>query len=236
MLSTGTYDFPGGEVLLVDKPAEWTSFDVVNKIRHMLRHHLGIKKIKVGHAGTLDPLATGLLLICVGKATKRINEFTGLDKEYTGTFFIGATTPSYDRETETDQVYETSHIGPDQIIDATKQFLGDIEQIPPVFSALKVDGTRAYIRARKNEDVTMPPRDVHIHEFEITHAAIPETSFRVLCSKGTYIRSLAYDFGKSLKSGAYIQNLRRTRIGNFRIEDAVSIPDLEEIIIRQIDK
>ena len=119
---------------MVDKPAEWTSFDVVNKIRHMLRHHLGIKKIKVGHAGTLDPLATGLLLICVGKATKRINEFTGLDKEYTGTFFIGATTPSYDRETETDQVYETSHIGPDQIIDATKQFLGDIEQIPPVYS------------------------------------------------------------------------------------------------------
>lgn len=236
MLSTGTYDFPGGEVLLVDKPAEWTSFDVVNKIRHMLRHHLGIKKIKVGHAGTLDPLATGLLLICVGKATKRINEFTGLDKEYTGTFFIGATTPSYDRETETDQVYETSHISPDQIIDATKQFIGDIKQIPPVFSALKVDGTRAYIRARKNEHVTMPPREVHIHEFEITHTAIPETSFRVLCSKGTYIRSLAYDFGKSLKSGAYIQNLRRTKIGNFRIEDAVSIPDLEEIIIRQINK
>jgi len=229
------YDFPAGEVLLVDKPTEWTSFDVVNKIRLMLKQHLGIKKIKVGHAGTLDPLATGLLLVCVGKATKRINEFTGLDKEYTGTFYIGATTPSYDHETEIDQEFDTSHITEDMIRQATKGFLGTIKQIPPTYSAIKVDGTRAYKKARDNEKVEMPVREVRIDEFEIIDAGIPESSFRVLCSKGTYIRSLAHDFGKTLESGAYIRSLRRTSIGDHRVEDAISIAQIEQFLIGQSD-
>lgn len=224
------YDFPAGEVLLIDKPSDWTSFDVVNKTRLMFKQHLGIKKIKVGHAGTLDPLATGLLLVCVGKATKRINEFTGLDKEYTGTFYIGATTPSFDRETEVDQEFDSSHITEDMIEEATKDFLGTIQQIPPTYSAIKVDGTRAYKKARGNEKIEMPVREVRIHEFEITDAGIPESSFRVLCSKGTYIRSLAHDFGKSLECGAYIQSLRRTCIGEYRVEDAISIQQLEQFL------
>ncbi len=224
------YDFPAGEVLLIDKPSDWTSFDVVNKTRLMFKQHLGIKKIKVGHAGTLDPLATGLLLVCVGKATKRINEFTGLDKEYTGTFYIGATTPSFDQETEVDQEFDTSHITKDMIKKAPKNFLGTIQQIPPTYSAIKVDGTRAYKKARENEKIEMPVREVRIHEFEITEAGVPESSFRVLCSKGTYIRSLAHDFGKSLECGAYIQSLRRTRIGEYRVEDAINIQQLEQFL------
>jgi tRNA pseudouridine55 synthase len=230
------YDFPEGEMLLIDKPSDWTSFDVVNKIRHMMRRHLGIKKIKVGHAGTLDPLATGLLLVCVGKATKKINEFTGLDKEYTGTLFIGATTPSYDKETKVDQEFDTAHISEEMIRQASKQFIGKIKQIPPIYSAIKVDGTRAYKMARGNEKVVMPEREVHIHEFEITEAGIPESSFRVSCSKGTYIRSLAHDFGKSLECGAYIQSLRRTRIGDHKVEDSISIPQLAEFLTGQADK
>lgn len=230
------YDFPAGEVLLIDKPTDWTSFDVVNKIRHLMRQHLGIKKIKVGHAGTLDPLATGLLLVCVGKATKKINEFTGLDKEYTGTLFLGATTPSYDRETDVDQEFETAHISEEMILEASKQFLGKIKQIPPVYSAIKVDGTRAYKMARGNEKVDMPEREVYIHEFEISEAGIPESTFKVSCSKGTYIRSLAHDFGKSLECGAYIQSLRRTRIGNHKVEDSISIPQLEKFLARLANK
>jgi len=222
-----TYDFPEGEVLLIDKPASWTSFDVVNKIRLMMKQYLGIKKIKVGHAGTLDPLATGLLLVCVGKATKRINEYTGLNKEYTGSFHIGATTPSYDAETEVEQEYDTSHITEDLIRKTTVNFLGRIEQTPPAYSAIKVDGTRAYIKARENEKITIPAREVEIYEFEISEAGIPDTSFRVLCSKGTYVRSLAYDFGKTLKSGAYIKSLRRTKIGAYSVEDAISLTQLE---------
>jgi tRNA pseudouridine55 synthase len=231
-----TYDFLAGEILLIDKPTEWTSFDVVNKIRLMMRQHLGIKKIKVGHAGTLDPLATGLLLVCVGKATKQINSYTGLDKEYTGTLFLGATTPSYDTETEVDREFDTSHISEKQIIEAAAGFVGRITQTPPAYSAIKVDGTRAYKMARENEKVKIPEREVHVHEFEIIRAGIPETSFRVSCSKGTYIRSLAYDLGKSLNSGAYIKLLRRTRIGDFRVEEAISIPQLEEILIGQSNK
>ncbi len=230
------YDFPAGEVLLIDKPREWTLFDVVNKVRHALRFHLGIKKIKAGHAGTLDPLATGLLIVCVGSETKRINEYTGLDKEYTGTFYIGATTPSYDLETETDEEFDTSHITEDQILDATKGFIGSIRQTPPAYSALKVDGKRAYRLARGNEIVSMPEREVQIMEFEITRAGIPETDFRVACAKGTYIRSLAYDFGKTLKSGAYIQSLRRTRIGGHGIEDAVTISQLDNFLAGQAKK
>jgi len=230
------YDFPEGEVLLIDKPTEWTSFDVVNKVRHALRFHLGIRKIKVGHAGTLDPLATGLLLVCVGKATKKINEYTGLDKEYTGTFYIGATTPSYDSETEVDQEFETSHISEDQIMDATHEFIGVIKQTPPAYSAIKVDGKRAYRLARGNEKVSMPEREVQIMEFEITRAGIPETDFRVSCAKGTYIRSLAYDFGKSLQSGAYIQSLRRTRIGDHGIEEALTVQQLDDLLAEQAKK
>lgn len=233
MTSLKTYNFPEGELLLVDKPAEWTSFDVVNKVRHMLRHHLGIKKIKVGHAGTLDPLATGLLLVCVGKQTKQISTYTGLDKEYVGTFYIGATTPSYDSETEVDEEFETSHINDEMIRDAAQTFRGTISQIPPIFSAIRVEGTRAYKRARDKEDVKMAPREVNIQAFDIEQAGIPETNFRVECSKGTYIRSLAYDFGKALGSGAYLKLLRRTKIGEYHVDDAFSIPELEEVISSQ---
>lgn len=221
------YNFPEGELLLIDKPSGWTSFDVVNKIRHMMRYHLKIKKIKVGHAGTLDPLATGLLLVCVGKATKRIPEFTGFDKEYTGTFFIGATTPSYDQETEVDKSFATSHIDPGLIARTAAQFTGKIMQVPPAYSAIKVDGTRSYLKARLNQEVNIPPREVIIHEFEIVEAGVPETVFRVLCSKGTYIRSLAHDFGKAMKSGAYLSELRRTRIGPHHIDDALHLDELE---------
>lgn len=224
------YNFIEGELLLIDKPATWTSFDVVNKIRYMLKHHLGVKKIKVGHAGTLDPLATGLLLVCTGKFTKRIQEFTGLDKEYTGTLYIGATTPSYDLETEVDEYFETAHITGDIILETAKGFTGPIMQVPPAFSAIKIDGTRSYRRAREKQEVKLQPREVKIHEFEILDAAIPETSFRVSCSKGTYIRSLAYDFGEALGSGAYLKNLRRTQIGPYRIDDALSIAKVEELL------
>ena len=234
MLSSRKYNFPEGEILLIDKPASWTSFDVVNKIRYMIKHHLGIRKIKVGHAGTLDPLATGLLIVCTGKATKQISGLTGMDKEYTGTFYLGATTPSFDRETAIDQTYNIDHISANLIQDTAKKFVGSIEQIPPAFSAVRINGTRAYKKARKQEDVKLSPRQVDIYEFEITRTGVPETSFRVLCSKGTYIRSLAYDFGKSLNSGAYLYSLCRTRIGNFSIEDAISIQDLEkEMILMQ---
>ena len=225
-----TYDFPAGEVLLIDKPLQWTSFDVVNKIRHMLRHHLGVKKLKVGHAGTLDPLATGLLIICVGKATKRINKFMGLDKEYTGTFFIGGTTPSFDLETEADYSFDTSHISEQLIRETAKSFTGKINQVPPVYSAVKIDGKRVYLSARKKENVDIPARQVIIHEFEILEAGVPETAFRVKCSKGTYIRTLASDFGKALQSGAYLQSLRRIRIGEYHIDDAITIQEFEKFL------
>lgn len=194
----------------------------------MIRDHFGIKKIKVGHAGTLDPLATGLLLVCVGKATKRIPEFTGLDKEYTGTFFIGATTPSYDLETEVNQHYDTTHITEKMITDAAKGFVGTIKQVPPAYSAIKVDGKRSYMQARKNLEVKLQAREVTIREFEVLNAGIPETRFRVLCSKGTYIRSLAHDLGKALDSGAYLKLLRRTKIGSFNIEQALQIEELKK--------
>ena len=231
-----TYDFQAGEVLLIDKPPEWTSFDVVNKIRHMLRHHLGIKKIKVGHAGTLDPLASGLLLVCVGKATKRINEYAGLDKEYTGTFFIGGTTPSFDLETEANYEYDTSHISEELIRETAKSFMGKISQVPPAYSAVKINGKRAYLSARKKESVDIPAREVFIHEFELLEAGVPETKFRIRCSKGTYIRTLANDFGKALKSGAYLQSLRRTRIGEYHVDKAVSIQELESFLNRLFDR
>jgi tRNA pseudouridine55 synthase len=219
--------FKSGQVLLFDKPLEWTSFQLVNKVRWLIRSHCGIKKIKVGHAGTLDPLATGLLVICTGKFTKRINEFQGQEKEYTGTITLGATTPSYDLETEVDETFPTSHITKEKLQEATKEFIGEIQQYPPVFSALKKDGKRLYEYARKGEEVKIDPRTVTVSSFELTNIKLPKVGFKVVCSKGTYIRSLAHDFGSAVESGAHLSALRRTRIGDFKIEDAF---DLEGFI------
>ena len=215
-------DFLSGQVLLIDKPMHWTSFQAVNKLRWEIRHAYNIKKIKVGHAGTLDPLATGLLIICTGKMTKQINTFQGQDKEYTGTFIIGSTTPSFDLETEIDKRYPTDHITADLIHETTKQFIGQLDQFPPVFSAIKKDGKRLYEFARAGEDVEIKSRRVSISEFEITNIDGNTISFRVVCSKGTYIRSLAHDFGKTLQSGAHLSALRRTKIGDYHVNDAVS--------------
>ncbi len=216
-------DYKNGQVLLIDKPLEWTSFQAVNKIRWHIRKRFDIKKIKVGHAGTLDPLATGLLVICTGKQTKSINEYQGQIKEYTGTFTLGATTPSYDLETEIDHTFDTTHITEELIHNTTQQFIGNIQQQPPIFSALKKDGKRLYEIARKGETTEIPTREIHISEFEITAIQFPKVDFRVVCSKGTYIRSLAFDFGKALNSGAHLSALRRTKIGNFSVENATSI-------------
>ena len=216
-------DYKNGQVLLIDKPLEWTSFQAVNKIRWHIRKRFDIKKIKVGHAGTLDPLATGLLIICTGKQTKNINEYQGQVKEYTGTFTIGATTPSYDLESEINETFPTAHITDELIHNTTSQFTGVIQQRPPIFSALKKDGKRLYELARKGETVDIPTREITINEFEITNIDGNNLDFRVVCSKGTYIRSLAFDFGKALNSGAHLSALRRTKIGNFAVENGVSI-------------
>jgi tRNA pseudouridine55 synthase len=224
-------NFEEGEVLLLNKPVGWTSFDVVNKIRYALRRKCG-DKIKVGHAGTLDPLATGLLIICTGKMTKRIDEYTGMDKEYTGTFYVGATTPTYDREMEPDAFFPVSHISEDMMVEASRSFIGEMQQMPPIYSAIKVDGTAAYIKARKGKDVELKPRPVIIRQFELTRMALPEADFRVVCSKGTYIRSLAYDFGRALNSGAYLLALCRTRIGDFSLSNAWEINGLIEEIFK----
>jgi tRNA pseudouridine55 synthase len=215
-------DFKNGQVLLIDKPLEWTSFQVVNKLRWAIRKTFNIKKIKVGHAGTLDPLATGLLVICTGKMTKQINTFQGQEKEYTGTIKLGSTTPSYDLETEIDQTYSTEHITESFIHETTKKFIGEIEQYPPIFSAVKKEGKRLYEFARAGEEVEIKSRQIEIKAFEITKIDGLNLTFRVVCSKGTYIRSLAHDFGKALNSGAHLTELRRTRIGNFKIENAIS--------------
>lgn len=218
-------DFQSGQVLLIDKPLTWTSFQAVNKLRWEIRQAFNIKKIKVGHAGTLDPLATGLLIICTGKMTKQINTFQGQDKEYTGTFVLGSTTPSYDLESEIDKKFPTEHISEALIHSATKQFIGEIDQFPPVFSALKKDGKRLYEYARAGEAVEIASRKVSISVFEITKINGLEVEFRVVCSKGTYIRSLAHDFGKALNSGAHLSVLRRTKIGDFDVKNAVSPED-----------
>lgn len=215
-------DYLDGEVLLIDKPLHWTSFQVVNKLRWEIRRAFHIKKIKVGHAGTLDPLATGLLVICTGKMTKQIDTFQGQIKEYTGTFVLGGTTASYDLETDIDQTHATDHITEDLIHKATSQFIGNIQQFPPVFSALKKDGKRLYEFARAGEAVDIPARTVNISEFEITNIDGLNVDFRVVCSKGTYIRSLANDFGKALNSGAHLSVLRRTSIGGFKVDDALT--------------
>jgi len=218
-------EFTSGKVLLIDKPLHWTSFQVVNKLRWHIRKTYNIKKIKVGHAGTLDPLATGLLVICTGKMTKQINTFQAQEKEYTGTLVLGSSTPSYDLETKIDFTYPTEHINETLIHKATDQFIGTIEQYPPIFSAIKKDGKRLYESARAGEEVKIDPRQVTISEFEITRINGLNVDFRVVCSKGTYIRSLVHDFGKALDSGAHLSALRRTRIGDFGIEKAYSIED-----------
>lgn len=223
-------NFIEGALLLVDKPMEWTSFDVVNKIRNRLKTCLGVKKIKVGHAGTLDPMATGLLLICTGKATKQLQEFQDLPKTYTGTLRLGATTPSYDAETAIDETFPYEHITAEMLEEARKKFLGPISQVPPIFSAIKVDGQPLYKKARKGETVQIEPRNITIYEMEFTRIELPEVDFRVHCSKGTYIRSLAYDLGKVLQSGAYLTALRRTAIGPYSIDHAWPLEDLIEAI------
>jgi len=216
-------NFKNGRVLLIDKPLEWTSFQVVNKIRWEIKQKFNLKKIKVGHAGTLDPLATGLLILCTGKFTKKIDEFQAQEKEYTGTFTIGATTPSYDLETKVDKTYPVDQVNSDLIQKATQQFIGTIEQKPPIFSAIKKEGKRLYELARAGETVEIKSRKVTISEFEITNIELPNIEFRVVCSKGTYIRSLAYDFGLALGSGAHLSALRRTKIGNFNVKSAQNI-------------
>ena len=212
-----------GQVLLIDKPLHWTSFQVVNKLRWEIRQAFNLKKIKVGHAGTLDPLATGLLIICTGKMTKEIDTFQAQIKEYTGTIVLGSTTPSFDLETEINETFPTNHITEDLIHAATKQFVGEIQQFPPVFSAIKKDGKRLYEFARAGEAVEISARTVTIETFEITKMDGLNIHFRVVCSKGTYIRSLANDFGKALQSGAHLSALRRTKIGNFDVAQAVSV-------------
>ena len=214
-------DYQSGQLILIDKPLKWTSFQVVNKLRWAIKQKFGIRKIKVGHAGTLDPLATGLLLICTGKFTKKIHEYQGLEKEYTGTITVGGTTPSYDLETEIDETFPTEHITDELIKQTTEEFIGEIQQRPPVFSALKKDGERLYKKARRGEDVDIPTRLVTVYEFEITSIDLPNINFRIKCSKGTYIRSIAHDFGKALGSGGHLSALRRTKIGEIDALNAI---------------
>lgn len=221
-------DFLNGQVILVDKPLHWSSFQAVNKLKYLLKRKFNLpKKFKIGHAGTLDPLASGLLIICTGKFTKKITEIQAQAKEYTGTFYIGATTPSYDLETEIDAQFDIDHISEQTIEAARLQFLGEIDQIPPVYSAIKKDGKRLYEHARAGETVEIASRKTTIYEFELTRVALPEIEFRVVCSKGTYIRSLAFDFGKAIQSGAHLTALRRTKIGNYSVEKASTILDFE---------
>ncbi|GLR20062.1 tRNA pseudouridine(55) synthase TruB [Portibacter lacus] len=219
-------DFQEGALLLVDKPLEWTSFDVVNKIRYTLKHRLGVKKIKVGHAGTLDPLATGLLLICTGKFTKKINDLTDLNKQYEGKLKLGATTLSYDAEMEENETFDIEAITEEQILNTVENFKGAIQQFPPIYSAVKIDGVASYKRARQGEDVKTRERTVNIEEFVINKVEKPYVEFSVTCSKGTYIRTLADDFGKSLNNGAYLVGLKRTKTAGYDVKDAWDLDTL----------
>ncbi len=240
------FDFNKGEVILINKPLTWTSFQLVNKMKYLIKKS-GVRslgsgetpnsdpqtpKLKIGHAGTLDPLATGLLIVCTGKQTKNIEQYQAQEKEYTGTFFIGATTPCYDLEKEIDAHYPTEHITDELIYETTKQFIGTIEQTPPLFSAIKINGKRAYDIARAGETAEIKPKTITIKEFTITRIALPYVDFKVVCSKGTYIRSLARDFGLALNSGAHLTALCRTRIGDYKLTDALSIESFEESLKR----
>jgi tRNA pseudouridine55 synthase len=222
MIEFPDFNFAEGELLLINKPYKWTSFDVVGKIRNSLKP----QKLKVGHAGTLDPLATGLLIICTGKLTKQIDTYQAEEKEYTGTMVLGASTPSFDMETEIDASFDISKITEAQIYAATDSFTGDISQYPPAHSAVKVNGERLYVKARLGEEVELKKRFVTVSTFEITRIALPEVDFRIVCSKGTYIRSLVSDFGKALNNGAYLSKLTRTRSGNFLLDNAFELTDL----------
>lgn len=225
-----TVDFQKGVVLLVDKPIGWTSFDVVNKIRFKIKHSLGIKKIKVGHAGTLDPNATGLLIICTGKLTKEIDTLQAQEKGYSGSLYLGATTPTYDIESEVDAIFPVDHITDEALEVARAGLTGPQLQIPPVYSAIKIDGQKSYDLARRGKDVEMKARPVTIYKFDLISTKLPEISFMVKCSKGTYIRSLVYDFGKALQSGAYLASLRRETIGDFSINNAFSMEEMVAFI------
>lgn len=225
------YHFEEGEVFLIDKPLDWTSFDAVNLIRAVIKRYHGIRKLKVGHAGTLDPLATGLLIICTGRMTKQIDNFQAQEKVYTGTMLLGQTTPTYDLESEPDAFYPTDHITEEMLEDARSTFLGDIMQRPPKFSAIKIQGKRAFEYARSDEEIALKERLVHIENFKIDTSNFPEIRFEVKCSKGTYIRSLVNDFGKKLNSGACMTSLRRTRIGDFSVDEARDLMDLKKEII-----
>jgi tRNA pseudouridine55 synthase len=227
------FNFPEGEVLLVDKPLGWTSFDVVNFIRSFIRKVYGIKKIKVGHAGTLDPMATGLLIICTGKMTKQIERFQGMEKVYVGQMELGATTPSFDKETEVDQRFDIGHLTQAMLDAAANKFEGEIEQVPPQYSAIKIKGQRAYNLARKNEDVALKSRKVQIQSFRLIQYEPPVLDFYVRCSKGTYIRSLVRDFGKSLKNGAYLTALKRTQIGDYNLKSAWTLEGFKAEVLKQ---
>ena len=224
-----------GQVILVDKPLTWSSFQAVNKLKYLLKNKYDLpKKFKIGHAGTLDPLATGLLIICTGKFTKTISEIQAQTKEYTGTFYIGATTPSYDLETEIDQRFEISHINKELILETVNQFIGEIDQKPPVFSAIKKDGVRLYEHARAGEIVEIASRKTTIYEFEITRIQLPEVDFRIKCSKGTYIRSIAFDYGRALQSGGHLTALRRTKIGDYDVDNSLNLIHLENLLQTQV--
>lgn len=225
MADNGSMNFQEGEILCFDKPYGWTSFALVAKVRYLLCRKMQVKKLKVGHAGTLDPLATGVLVLCTGRATKRIDELQAHTKEYVATLRLGATTPSFDMEKPVDAEYPTEHITKEGVAEALKKFVGTIEQVPPAFSACKVDGSRAYDLARKGQDVNLKPKVLVIDELELLHCDLPEIEIRVVCSKGTYIRALARDIGQALQSGAYLTALRRTRVGDVRVEDCMRIED-----------
>ena len=229
------FNFIEGEVLLVDKPLEWTSFDVVNFIRSFLRKKYNLKKLKVGHAGTLDPLATGLLIICTGKMTKRIDEYQGMDKVYVGQLKLGATTPSFDRETEEDNHFNIDTITEADLNRTTEKFLGEIDQIPPIYSAIKIDGKRAYEHARKNEKKEIKSRKVIVHDFKLLNFDLPLVDFYVKSSKGTYIRSLVRDLGKELNNGAYLTALRRTQIGEFNVKNSWTLDDFKKAVLKEVN-
>ena len=227
-----SYDFANGEVLLFNKDLEWTSFDLVSRVRNTLYKITGIKKLKVGHAGTLDPLATGLLILCTGKATKRIEIYQAEEKEYVATIKLGATTPSFDLETEEDSQNDCSFITEEIFKSAVKKFVGEIEQVPPVFSAVKVNGKRAFDYARKGETLELKPRKIVIRNIELISFQLPTAEIKVVCSKGTYIRSLARDIGEELKCGAYLTGLKRTRIGEYKVENAMTVAGFIENLNR----
>jgi tRNA pseudouridine55 synthase len=224
------FDFQKGEILVFDKPLDWTSFDLVHKVRYTICKSLKIKKLKVGHAGTLDPKATGILVLCTGKATSKIETLQADEKEYVATLKLGATTPSYDLESTEDRQFEISHISKDILVEVLKKFIGTIEQVPPEYSAIKIDGKRAYEYARKGISVEMKPKILEIKEIEVLSFSLPEVKLRIVCGKGTYIRALARDIGEALQSGAYLTGLRRTRVGNFGLEQAI---DLDEFLKRR---